>query len=187
MNLDENDNEELEEEIEENDPPIIISFAPTWKRVVSYIIDMAILITIISFLLSIILENNIAPLEVPNTPEEQIKFINTFIMSILDKYQLQMSLFNFIAQCAYFTLFWAGSGQTIGGRIMNIAVMGLPDRKITVIQGIARYSIISLTSVLLYIPMIFVVNRQYNQRLHDFFTRSVVIEIPKEIKQKKKE
>ncbi|MGA2141744.1 MAG: RDD family protein [Brevinematales bacterium] len=167
-------------------PPIALRFAHAWKRAVSFIIDEIIVYIILFFIFYLIYHKELylifntaahilikQPDISPNDPVLMQPFVN-----FVDLHVLQFKIAQLIVEASYFALSWSASGQTIGGRIMKIFVMTLERKRVSILQGIVRYIIIYLTGMAFYILQIVLFNRVYQQRIHDFFTGTVVVEVP---------
>jgi len=155
--------------------PVALKFAPFWKRMISFIIDSIILIIILSLMVFIVYRNELISIYKQESAILQLKLINQFI----EKYSFQLSITNFVIPASYFILQWIDNGQTIGARIMKIVVISANSRKLNILEALIRYTVLSLCQVFLYIPLIFIINPLYKQRIHDFVVNSVVVEIPK--------
>ena len=190
----------MEETIEKK--PIALNFAPTWKRIVAYLIDMILLSLLFYIIFSIAMEPQIKML----TPAK-IKWNTIFqtqdaslsdmfkqathyyeqlpikVQAFLFLYFQYMSTIQWLMlllTASYFTLFWAAGGQTIGQKIFKIIVIDIHARPVTFLQSFFRYIGLAVSQWALYIPLLFLMNKMYKQRLHDFFSGTVVVEIPKE-------
>ncbi len=175
------DNHEETTAAAENTPPIALKFAPAWKRVVSFLIDKIIIAIILDILIFLIYRNEFLPIMMQQDFNLQLKLLKGF----MDSRGFTISIAQFIIEASYFALGWKANGQTIGARIMRIIVMSVEKKRLSILQGIVRYSLIALSAVALYIPQLIVFNPIYHQRLHDFITASVVVEVP-ETKEKDK-
>jgi uncharacterized RDD family membrane protein YckC len=167
--------QDLEEEIVETKPPVVLNFAPVWKRILAYIVDELILFLILSFMFYFAYFNEIFYLyQQPNFD----KLLYDFAL----RNQIKFNTVGFVLQIAYYSLLWAGTGQTFGAKLFGIAVIHIERGKISVFQGIARAALLWSFGFIFFIPLLFVVNPVYKQRIHDFLTFSVVIELPKKEK-----
>ncbi len=169
----------------ENTPPIALRFAPAWKRVLSYIIDSIILFLILAIFILTVYHKELFQLMNATVGSDFKKFsdstmdsITQSVNSFINSHILQIIIARLVIEASYFSLSWSGGGQTIGGRIMKIFVMTLERKRLSILQGIVRYIIIYLTGLAFYILQIVLFNRVYQQRIHDFFTGSVVVEVP---------
>jgi uncharacterized RDD family membrane protein YckC len=171
----------------ENTPVIALKFAPAWKRVLSYLIDELIIFIILFIFFTVILYykdlNSIFKMH----EKDMLNYLNnsanqqTIILLIerfVELHQLQIFLARLIIEASYFTLGWRGGGQTIGARIMKILVMTINKKRLTILQGFIRYILIYLSSLTFYLLQLIVFNSLYQQRIHDFFSASVVVEVP---------
>ncbi len=154
--------------------PIFLKFAPAWKRVLAYIIDIVVLEVIVSIMFTVTFYRDLSQIITQNDFNLQYKLILAF----WNNHSFQKLIVDYILQAAYFSLQWTGSSRTLGARLLKIAVITMDKKKLTLIQGIVRYSILSLSSVAFYIPQIFVINSTYHQRIHDILTNTVVVEVP---------
>ena len=154
--------------------PVALKFAPAWKRALAFGIDFAVLWLIICIMLTVVYQKEFYQISLQGDFKQQIKLMEAF----LTKYTLKLAIVSFILETSYFTLGWLGNLQTIGARILHVAVISISNRKINIIEGILRYSIISLSARLFYIPLLFIFNPVYKQRIMDFFVNTAVVEIP---------
>jgi uncharacterized RDD family membrane protein YckC len=155
--------------------PIALKFAPFWKRMIAYLIDIMIVRILFAFIINYFFGKEIEMLVSQQTNfgviyDLLIKFFN-------QHYQLLIA--QFILEASYFSLLWRGSGQTAGARIMGIAIISVERKHINIFQGIFRYSLLAIAERIAFLPLIFIVNPVYRQRLHDYFTDSVAVEMPK--------
>lgn len=169
---------------------IALKFAPAWKRIVAYLIDFALLMLIIGVMLFFALRKDVDylqglvrdPVE-GQTVEQFVQMNSNYFDATSRFYKSNGTLFSivtFIIQIAYFTLFWGTTGQTMGSRLMKIIVIDVTSRKVNFIQAGFRSLLMVFFSQLFYIPFIFVFNPMLKQRIHDFFTRTVVVEMPED-------
>lgn len=108
-------------------------------------------------------------------------YFKTYIKLVEDYYAtygLIILIINIVIRSIYFVLFWVGTGQTFGNKIMKIAVIDIRNRRIPVLPAIIRYGLIYLSAQIFYLPLLFLVNKVYQQRIPDFFSKSVVVEVP---------
>jgi uncharacterized RDD family membrane protein YckC len=167
--------EEVTREGEKKKEPIALKFAPFWKRIIAYLIDVLILRFLFVLIIYFIFGREIDQIvsqqkDFMETVKQLTKFFNQYI---------QLYIADFIIEASYFSLLWKGSGQTAGAGIMGIAVISIERKHLNLVQGILRYSLLSLAASLLYIPLVFIMNPVYRQRIHDYFTDSVAVEVPK--------
>src|SRR5271157_3105369 len=169
----------------ENTPPIALRFAPPWKRVLSYIIDRAILFLILFiFILTVyhrelfLIMNSAAGKDLSKLTDGSLDTLTQSVNYFVNSHIFQFIIARLVIETSYFSLSWRASGQTIGGRILKIFVMNLQRKRLSILQGIVRYVIIYLTEMAFYILQIVVFNPVYQQRIHDFFSGSVVVEVP---------
>ncbi|MGC8764867.1 MAG: RDD family protein [Brevinematia bacterium] len=167
---------ELKEEVDksniETQTPLSLKFAPVWKRVVSYLIDEIFLLFIISVLSYLAYYKEISFIQQQSNFEQ---LLYDFAM----RNQLQINVVSFILHIAYFALLWVSGGQTIGAKLTGIYVIHIENKRLNLILSTFRALLLWLTGFSFYIPLIFVINPVYRQRLHDFLSYSVVIEKPK--------
>lgn len=162
-------------EVKENQP-ILLHFAPVWKRILAYIVDMAFLKIIEISMIWIVFSKEISLIyEMKGTFEQQYQMMTNFFMGHSDLLLIAIV----IVEASYFTLMWFGGNQTLGMKLMKIAVIDASNRKLGIFMCIFRYFLLFLASQLFFIPLIFVVNPVYHQRIHDFLTGTVVVEVPK--------
>ncbi len=160
----------------EEKTPIPLNFSPLWKRVISYIIDEFLILLLLSLLSYLAYYKEINFMQMQSNFEQ---LLYEFAM----RNQLQLNIVNFMIHIAYFSLLWVASGQTVGAKIMRIYVVHIENKKLPLILSLFRALLIWLAGFSFYIPLIFVINPVYKQRLHDILSYSVVIEKPK-VKQK---
>lgn len=165
---------EPEQKVEAEIQPVRLLFAPVWKRMLSYLIDVLIVGAVFYVILIGVFRKEIAVIVTQENLETQLKLMRQFV----DGHNLQVTIANFIVQGAYFVLGWMSRGQTLGARIMKIVVITVDKKKLSAFQGIVRYSLLYLSSMAFWIPLIFVVNPVYHQRIHDALSASVVVEVP---------
>lgn len=154
--------------------PVRLHFAPIWKRMLSYLIDVLIVGLVFYVILIAVFRKEIALIVNQGSLDVQLKLMRQFV----DAHNLQVTIANFIIQGAYFVLGWMSRGQTLGARILKIVVITLDKKKLSAFQGIVRYSLLYLSAMAFWIPLIFVVNPMYHQRIHDALSGSVVVEVP---------
>lgn len=196
-----------EEKSELNDAelekPIALPFAPAWKRVLSYIIDSVLIGILINFMFIFAFGKEIALINESkemttiinqinsNTmPSNMTKEMNDLIKlgnDFRERHLFQMMIVNFVVQLSYFVLGWIARAQTLGGKIMGIAVLSLNHQRVTFFQGMVRFSLIFFSYWAFYLPMIFIINPAYQQRIHDVLTGTVVIELPQDNKKRKQD
>lgn len=166
--------EEKAEKVEVEMQPVRLLFAPVWKRMLAYLIDILIVGLVFYLILIGVYRKEISLIVAQETLDNQLKMMRLFV----DGHNLQVTIANFIIQGAYFVLGWMARGQTIGARILKIVVITMDKRKLSAFQGIVRYSLLYLSAMAFWIPLIFVVNPVYHQRIHDALSGSVVVEMP---------
>ena len=186
-----NSNDEMTKAEVHIEPPVTLKFAPAWKRILSYLIDLLILNCIISFMITFALSGELAAImkNVPQAgdPLAYYKTLEKGFMEIFLRHQSVIIPVILVIQISYFTLFWMAGGQTAGARIMRIVVMSMDRKRINIVQGILRSLILGvcLIYILPYLVLIFPINMVYRQRIHDFISGSVVVEMPEEKKNKR--
>lgn len=166
--------EQKAEKVETEFRPVRLQFAPVWKRMLSYLIDVILVGMVLYAILFAVYRNELMPILLQTNIDLQVKMTRIF----LESHNLQISIASFVIQASYFILGWMSRGQTIGARIMKIVVMTMDKKKLNIIQGLVRYSLLSLSSMAFYIPLLFVVNPVYHQRIHDSLSLSVVVDVP---------
>ncbi len=177
------DSKEGTTEAAENTPTIALKFAPAWKRILSFIIDKLILSVIVFILIAVIYRKELF-LIFNMQGNDLLKEINdsldphSLIGNFFATHQLQIFIAQIVIEASYFTLSWRAGGQTIGARIMKILVMTIGKKRLSILQGLIRYTIIYISSLAFYLLQIIVFNPIYHQRIHDFFSASVVVEVP---------
>lgn len=171
---------------------IALKFAPTWKRIVSYVIDFIILTVLMAVFTYMLFRNEVdyfkdefmTAYTSAQTENDRAEISANFIESwtlLYDENAGILIFVHFSLEIIYFTLFWVGTGQTMGNRILRIAIIDVSTRKIKFTQGLFRSGLLILAEFLSYIPLIFLVNPLFKQRIHDFITRTVAIEVPKDM------
>ena len=183
---------EIKEEVvkeEKQEPPIVLKFAPGWKRAVAFFIDFLLLYIAIIFMTVFVYYHDLkAVLQLKDTSNISNVLSDHSIQIGISQFLIQKDLYIqiafFIISCAYFMLFWKAGGQTLGAKIMKIVVMTLDRKRLSLTQGLIRYGILYLASKAFFIPLLININPVYQQRIHDLFSGSIVVEIP-EINDKK--
>jgi uncharacterized RDD family membrane protein YckC len=166
--------EQKVEKVDAEFQPVRLQFAPVWKRMLSYTIDILLVGMVLYGILFAVFRKELMPILQQTNFDLQLKMTKIFT----DSHSLQVSIASFVIQAAYFILGWMSRGQTLGARITKIVVMTLDKKKLNVVQGLVRYSLLSLSSMAFFIPLLFVVNPVYRQRIHDALSLSVVVEMP---------
>ncbi len=184
--------------------PILLKFAPAWKRVVAFLIDSFLMGLIVQVMFSFIFRQeymyiieeitaqaqiiNQAPPDLINgVAETGMEHITGLFLNFMRTNAILMMVVQILINGIYFILFWTTSGQTIGSMILKIVVIDIRSRKLGIIQSALRFLMLALASQIYYIPMVFTINPVYRQRFHDFFTNSVVVEMPSFDKDEKTE
>lgn len=169
---------EPEEKINENSDvelkPVRLLFAPVWKRMLAYLIDMLVIGTILYVILIFVFRKELALIVEQQTVDALLKMMSQFV----ERHNLQVTVASFIIQGAYFVLGWLSRGQTLGARLLKIVVITMEKTKLSVFQSVVRFSLLYLSAMAFWIPLIFVVNPVYHQRIHDALSGSVVVEVP---------
>ncbi len=178
--------------------PILLKFAPAWKRILSYVIDVTILMTILSLLYVQSFSRQAAAVSDPQVewsvfPQsyqdafkplyEKMDVRQKAMFSIILHNRNLISVINLIVYAVYFIIMWAGWGQTLGNRILRIAVIDVRSRPLNILQSMLRYSGLLASQIIFYAPLLFVLQPVYRQRIHDFISASVVVEVPDDIKE----
>ncbi len=172
-----NDFKDSEEStLTEANEPIALSFAPAWKRALAYLIDTAFLTFLMLIAILVFLGKPIQALTLTGTMQQQVAVLQAFYA----RYTTQLLVASLTLQFTYFTLFWSGTGQTIGAKILKIAVLHKDLAKLSFPLSAVRTLLLILSAQALYFPFLFIINPIFQQRIHDFFSQSVVIEVPKE-------
>jgi len=165
-----------------------ILLPPTWKRIIAFLIDYFLLSLLFGFMISLsqmrLLENYFQARSI-----QDVNALWEFVFSLYAKNYLLYNGIEFIIWMAYFVLFWKGSGQTIGAAFMRIMVIPdkppiKPKKNIFAISWQAsfiRFFILYISIQLYGFPLLFVFHPLYNQRLHDFLSRTIVISVPDHI------
>ncbi len=178
--------------------PILLKFAPAWKRILAYIIDATLLFILLTVVLTQAFAKQANAMKDPkvdlsvypaNTqeqikawfdqmPEIQKAYFNLFLHN-----QTLISIVTLVLFAAYFILFWAASGQTLGNKILRIAVIDIHSTPLNLLQSLMRCSLLLLCHFVWYLPLLFIVQPVYKQRIHDLFSSTVVIEIPDNLRE----
>ena len=167
------DDDDPDREIEEKEP-ILLRFAPAWKRVLSYTIDLLIVGIIAALMLSFAFRSEISfVVKEPDISKQQ-----ELAVAFYQNHEEIFAIVTFILQLAYFALFWTSRGQTVGAMLFKIAVIDMKSRNLNLVQSAVRYLVLLLSAYLYYLPLLFVINPIYHQRLQDVLSGSVVVEIP---------
>ena len=189
----------MEETLEKK--PVALSFAATWKRVVAYLIDMILLTLLFYIIFSIAMEPQIkiltpAKIKWSKIFQSQDANMSNMLNQVIHYYEqlpLKVQAFLFVyyehistiqwlmllLTASYFTLFWAAGGQTLGQKFFKIIVIDIHARPLTFLQSFLRYLGLAVAQWALYIPLLFLMNKMYKQRFHDFFSGTVVVDFPK--------
>lgn len=155
-------------------PFLTLKFAPAWKRALAFLIDSAIIMAVIMFMASFIYARELQVISAQTDVKLQFSLSQQFAQA----HSLEISLALFVLACGFFVLGWTGNGQTLGGRILKIAVITMDSRRLGLFQALIRFALIYLSAMAYFIPVLFVLNPVYHQRIMDFFTGSVVVETP---------
>jgi len=176
-----------------------LKLAPWWKRLLAYIIDnilLYILFTIIilglyyteftqlfynifnseSFQLPTDVDftkNQLEHLQRLSIHEQKSFY---WIYSIQSKYRNSIFLLTQIISSIYFGLFWWGTGQTMGAKILKIKVISINSLKPSIFSVITRVIGLKLIEIGWGIPAIIVINPLFKQRIHDSLSHTVVVE-----------
>jgi uncharacterized RDD family membrane protein YckC len=162
--------------------PITLKFAPGWKRFLAFLLDLTLLTIIIDVLFIAAFYKELLP--IAEQKDQTLYFKMIFDFS--ERHRFQMIVATFIAQASYFSLFWKSNGQTLGAKILKIAVITLDKKRLSILQGIWKYTVIFIFSPLFYLPLIFTMQPAYHQKIHDILSNSVVVELPQVEEKEKK-
>jgi uncharacterized RDD family membrane protein YckC len=169
---------EIKEEISQSDikerKPIPLEFAPAWKRVLAYTIDLLILGLILDLMLGFAYRGQLTNIMELNDFNSIYKAFTGF----MDAHSFQLFIATFALQGAYFTLSWSSRGQSLGAFFLKIVVITIEKKRLSLPQAFFRYCLVALSSIGFYLIMIFVFNPVFRQRFHDFLTNTVVVNIP---------
>jgi len=164
-----------ESESQKNVQPILLRFAPAWKRILAYVIDKVFLNIIEVVMIYMIFSKEIGLIyETQGDLDSKLQLLVNFFTG----YSNILLIAIIVVEASYFALMWFGGNQTIGMKVLKIAVIDAANRKLGILMCLFRYILIFLASQLLYIPLLFVINPAYRQRLHDYLTGTVVVEVP---------
>ncbi len=172
----------------EDQAPQSVPMAPTWKRIAAFCIDYLFLSTIFALVFSF----STRPLlldyvkSMPQDASLNIIELQKLLFSLYQQHFWAYAFFDLILWASYYILFWRASGQTIGAKIMNIRVFpGVPPKRpqknlwdLPWSMCVTRFLFFYLAVQLYGIPFLFVFDREFNIRFHDFFSRSVVVSLP---------
>lgn len=172
--------------VEENTPQSV-PMAPTWKRIVAFLIDYLFLNTIFAIIFSLSTRPVLLDYakSIPQNTPLNIVELQKLLFSLYQQHFWAYTFFDLLLWGSYFILFWKASGQTIGAKIMNIRVFpGVPPThprqnlwELPWSMCISRFLFFYLAIQLYGIPFLFVFDPELNIRFHDFFSRSVVISL----------
>lgn len=165
----------------ESQKPVFLKFAPFWKRLLAFVVDMLLLNLIMTAMVLLVYRQDMQLIAQGDTVDAQLKLLMTFWQTR----SLPVNVAGFVIQSAYFTLSWMARGQTLGAMIFRIAVITVDMKKMRILPALVRSTLLWFSSLAFYVPLIFVVNSVYHQRIHDALSVSVVIELPEvELKDK---
>ncbi len=171
--------------------------APWWKRLLSFIIDSAILFVILVLFISglygeelalllssinekgaveLIKESHISfPIDISNMPinEQNMAY---WVYLVQSKYSQSIFILSQIISIFYFGLFWWSTGQTMGGKALKIKVIAPLKDRVPLPSVIARVIALKIVEIAWGIPLLIITNPILKQRVHDSISNTVVVE-----------
>ncbi|MCX7821518.1 MAG: RDD family protein [Brevinematales bacterium] len=174
---------EIKEEVDikqEEKNIVPLKFAPGWKRFLSFLIDSIVLGIIFFITINIVFSEELKIIFDSENPSK-------LYLDFLRRNYFNINFAFTIIYVSYFGVLWGGIAQTIGAKIMKIYVIDIKMRKLGFLTAFLRAFILYFSGNLFYLPLIFVINPVYKQRLHDFITLSVVVEKPESKKNNNKQ
>lgn len=174
--------------------------APTWKRILSYLIDSIFLFCLlILFVATMYGEDLIKLLEninqygaislakedgfFPSNMLDSFSQLTSYEQNmaywmylVQNKYSQSIFLLNQILSILYFGIFWWSTGQTIGARLLKIKVISPLKERIPILSLIIRITTFKLVEFAWGLPLLVVINPVLKQRVHDSLSSTVVIE-----------
>jgi len=164
---------ELKEETKvEEKSPVVLNFAPVWKRIGAYIIDFLLLFFLVSFLSYIAYYKDLLLMQQQSDFEK-------LLTDLIVRNSFYLNIVTMVVYISYFSLLWSANGQTIGAKIFKIYVIHIENRRLPFGLSFFRALLLWLSMNTFFLILIFVVNHVYKQRIHDFLSNSVVVERPK--------
>ncbi|MGL4560898.1 MAG: RDD family protein [Brevinema sp.] len=176
-----------------------LKLAPWWKRFLAYSIDQIFLfVFLIIFIMGIYgdqfteLMNNINNMNATSllkdslsdvfsvdeinrlSPERQTQFY--LIQLIQTKYSRSIFLLSQILSSLYFLLFWSGTGQTFGAKLLKIKVISYIGSKPHFLAVGIRVIMLKIMEIAWGLPALIVTNPLFKQRLHDSVSQTIVVE-----------
>ncbi|URA09530.1 RDD family protein [Thermospira aquatica] len=178
--------------IEEPKPPKSIPIAPTWRRIAAFLVDGLLLKLFFSFVFYLSQQELIMgylanhPIIDEQSMKEYIKFVSTISFTLYQENSPIYQIFEIILWASYFILFWKAYGQTLGAKIFNIQILpgtseaSSPENPFLLSWGacIIRFIWFYIGLSFWALPFVFMINPQFKQRFHDFFSQTFVIFIP---------
>ncbi len=176
--------------VDETKPPKSIPIAPTWRRIAAFLVDSFLLNLVYSFVFYLSRRQLIVGYLNTNPPMDvtSMRKFQEFLLTLYQEAFLLYALFEIILWSSYFILFWKAYGQTLGAKIFNIEILpGTPESSSPENPFLPSWGACVIRFVLLYggvqlygFPFLFVINPRFNQRFHDFFSRTFVVFIPRD-------
>lgn len=175
----------------------MLRFAPVWKRMLSYLLDISLVTLVLSLLYMSVYSRQAVGLSDPQVDWSVFptSYQETFrplfekmeprqqaLFSLVLHNRNLLSIINLVVFAAYFIILWAGWGQTLGNKVLKIAVIDIQSRPLNLLQSVLRYSGLLASQMVFYVPLLFVLQPVYRQRIHDFISGSVVVEIPDDVR-----
>ena len=177
-----------------------LKVAPWWKRLLSYTIDSTLLhILLFAFLtgtywseLTMIADSATkygglqlgikedlfseeALSRISSLPvfEQNVTYVTQIIFN---RYFNTFLLLNQILSILYYGIFWWGTGQTIGAKLLKIKVTTIFNERPSIFSIFSRVIALKLIEMGGGIPVLIVTNPILKQRFHDSLSQTVVIE-----------
>ena len=174
------DEENQDEEIIKLKKPVLLHFAPTWKRVLAYIIDNLLFTILVSVMLFWKMSEVMPPMADINPQDlpANIAKMNETMKPILEKFFIDNMILFYIIFISYFTLLTKARGQTVGAMVLKIAVIPIENKPLNIGFYAIRGMFLAFGMQFWFIPFIFVFNPVYHQRIHDYLSNTVVIDLP---------
>lgn len=173
--------------------------APWWKRFIAYTIDQIFLFIILVIFVTGIYGNEFVELldrineigglklfqenissallfqDISNlTPEQQNQLY--WLQIIQTKYSKSIFLLSQILSSLYFAIFWIGTGQTIGAKMLNIRVVSYLGIQSPFVSMLIRVAVLKMIEMAWGLPALIVINPLSKQRLHDTLSQTIVVE-----------
>lgn len=179
--------------------PQILSLAPAWKRLIAYLVDLTFLHTLVIFLIistygrefSLVFnyieqhgameyiikeglfKDKLEIIQASPVAVQNMLYLQHYIFT---QYFYLVFVFYNVLSIIYYALFWMGTGQTLGAKLLNIKVISVNGEPISLASSIMRSLGLKIIEMCYGIPALFMINPIYKQYFHDKISNSVVIE-----------